>query len=189
MSKNDDFVAHGVTTEVPPSESQVTRIYDKTDLADAFAIRLPDNAIADPEALAHFIFSHQSSWVDGLMRMRDAIVAGFGIKTTGQLEGKLASSNSRRVRFFKIYATHAHEVVLGQDDKHLDFRLSVLLQNRQIPGGSARYVVISTVVHCHNRLGRTYLALIAPFHRLITKSSLRRAAKIGWPTVSLGATA
>jgi hypothetical protein len=197
MSKNDDFVAPGattatkaaVTTEVPPSESQITRIYDKTDLADAFAIRLPDDAIADPEGLARFIFSHQSSWVAGLMRMRDAVVAGFGIKTSSQLEGQLASSNTRSVRFFKIYATHEREIVLGQDDKHLDFRLSVLLQNRKIPGGSARYVVISTVVHCHNRLGRSYLALIAPFHRLIAKSSLRNAAKVGWPTVSLAATA
>jgi hypothetical protein len=36
-------------------------------------------------------------------------------------------------------------------------------------------------VHCHNLLGRAYLFVIAPFHRLVVKASLRRAAHIGWP--------
>jgi hypothetical protein len=180
---------NSVTTETPPSESQVTRMYAKTDLADAYAIRLPDNAITDPEMLARFVFSHQASWVAGLMKMRDAVVAGFGIKTAKQLEGKLGSSGTRRIRFFRIYDTFEHEVILGEDDKHLNFRLSVLLQKRQVPGGSARFLVLSTVVQCHNRLGRTYIALIAPFHRLIAQSSLRRAAQVGWPTIAPIATA
>ncbi|HEV3177687.1 MAG TPA: DUF2867 domain-containing protein [Stellaceae bacterium] len=34
-----------------------------------------------------------------------------------------------------------------------------------------------TVVHCHNRLGRTYLAVIAPFHRAIAQANLERAAR------------
>jgi len=33
------------------------------------------------------------------------------------------------------------------------------------------------VVHCHNRLGRIYLATIAPFHRVIVPASLEQAAK------------
>jgi len=183
MPMNDN----SVTIEALPCESQVTRMYEKTDLADAYTIRLPDNAITDPELLARFVFSQQASWVAGLMRMRDALVAGFGIKTAKQLEGKPQSSGIRRIRFFRIYETHAHEIVLGEDDKHLDFRLSVLLQKRPVENGngaSASYLVLSTVVHCHNRLGRTYIALIAPFHRLIAQSSLRSAAKAGWPTVA-----
>jgi hypothetical protein len=36
-------------------------------------------------------------------------------------------------------------------------------------------------VHCHNRLGRFYIFVIAPFHRLVVKASLRRAAALGWP--------
>ncbi|HXA48163.1 MAG TPA: DUF2867 domain-containing protein, partial [Burkholderiaceae bacterium] len=164
-----------------PSESQVAHMYPQTDLADAYAIRLPNDAITDPELLARFIFSQQGSWVAGLMTIRDATMARFGVKTSKQLEGKLESSGARRVRFFRIYETHEYEIVLGEDDKHLDFRLSVMLQKRTVSGGSAPYLVLSTVVHCHNRLGRVYIALIAPFHRLIAQSSLRRAAKTGWP--------
>jgi hypothetical protein len=33
-------------------------------------------------------------------------------------------------------------------------------------------------VHCHNRLGRTYLAVIAPFHRVIVRATLERAVRV-----------
>lgn len=36
-------------------------------------------------------------------------------------------------------------------------------------------------MQCHNLLGRSYLLLIAPFHRAVVKTALRRAARIGWP--------
>ena len=35
-----------------------------------------------------------------------------------------------------------------------------------------------TVVHCHNRLGRTYLAVIAPVHRTILLANLERAVRV-----------
>jgi hypothetical protein len=39
----------------------------------------------------------------------------------------------------------------------------------------------ATVVPCHNLLGRAYIFVIAPFHRMVVKASLRRAAMLGWP--------
>jgi hypothetical protein len=42
-------------------------------------------------------------------------------------------------------------------------------------------LTVSTVVHCHNLPGRAYLLVIAPFHRMVVKASLRRAARVGWP--------
>ncbi len=95
----------------------------------------------------------------------------------------MASNDDKRIHIFKIYETRTHEIVLGENDKHLDFRLSVLRQPPATGTGDAPYLVLSTVVHCHNRLGRAYIMLIAPFHRLVVKSSLRRAARAGWPTV------
>jgi hypothetical protein len=70
--------------------------------------------------------------------------------------------------------------VLGEDDKHLDFRISVLCSAEAEPEGG-RQLVFSTVVQCHNRLGRAYIFVIAPFHRLVVKASLLSAARIGWP--------
>ena len=174
---------HRVTPVSLPPESGIARAYASTNLADAYSIELPTGASTDPELLARFIFSQQARWVGSLMTVRDTLVAGFGLKTSRHLTSLGAQSKAARVGIFKIYSTSQTEVVLGEDDKHLDFRLSVLCSGQPSPGGK-RQVILSTVVHCHNRLGRLYILLIAPFHRLVVQSSLRRAARIGWPSAT-----
>jgi len=161
-----------------PPESRVVDRYPRTDLADAFAVDLPEGTISDPEALARFVLAQQPGWVAALMKLRDLLVAGFGLKTAAQLQAA-TGAGTRRIHIFRIYETHAREIVLGEDDRHLDFRLSLLY--RPQAGSRAAQLVLSTVVHCHNRLGRNYLRLIAPFHRQVVQASLRRAARLGWP--------
>jgi Protein of unknown function (DUF2867) len=51
---------------------------------------------------------------------------------------------------------------------------------RPRPDGSGDELVATSVVRCHNALGRVYLALIARFHRLVVISNLSRAANKGW---------
>ncbi len=114
------------------------------------------------------------------MAVRDAAVGRLGLKTAKQLTSLGAQTETGRVGIFKIYSTSSTEVVLGEDDKHLDFRLSVLCSHQPSPLATRR-LTLSTVVHCHNRLGRLYILAIAPFHRLVVQSSLNRAARIGWP--------
>lgn len=166
-----------------PAESQLRGQYPSPNLADAFAIRLPAGTIADPEALARFAFGRQAPWVRKLMRLRDLIMGCFGVKTSRQLRG----GGAGRVSIFRIYAVQAAEIILGEDDKHLDFRLSVM--HRIDPALSASgepgaYLVVATVVKCHNFLGRLYIGVIAPFHRLIVMATLRGAARAGWPQQS-----
>jgi hypothetical protein len=163
-------------TSVPvPSMSAIARLYKSMHLADAFAIQLPAGASINPDVLARFIVAHQPSWIGWLTKVRDIIVAGFGLKTAKHL-----ASLADRVGVFKVYSTNQTEIVLGEDDKHLNFRVSVLCSGQAEPEGS-RQLIVSTVVQCHNRLGRAYIFVIAPFHRLVVKASLRRAARVGWP--------
>jgi len=168
-----------------PAESAVATVYASTQLADAFAVRLPDGATRDPETLARFILEQQPAWVDGLMQVRDTLVGGLGLKTAKQLRAEGTKPGAARIGIFRIYETRPHEIIVGEDDHHLDFRASVLV--RPEPGraageaGGPQQVVVSTVVHCHNLLGRGYLTLIAPFHRQVVQAGLRRAVRSGWP--------
>jgi len=172
---------HHNATSVPlPAESAIAKAYASMNLADAYSIELPAGASTNPELLARFIFAHQSPWIGRLMAVRDMLVAGFGLKTAGHLASLDVESGAGRLSIFKVYSKSPAEVVLGEDDKHLDFRLSVLCSGQSSPGAK-RHLVLSTVVHCHNRLGRLYIFLIAPFHRLVVQSSLRSAARVGWP--------
>ena len=169
-------------TSVPlPPESAIARAYASMNLADAYSVELPTGASANPELLARFIFAHQAPWIGRLIRIRDALVAGFGLKTAKRLASLETESGAGRLSIFRIYSTSPTEVVLGEDDKHLDFRLSILCSRQSSPGAK-RHLILSTVVHCHNRLGRLYIFLIAPFHRLVVQSSLRSAARMGWPS-------
>lgn len=164
-----------VTSVSLPSESLVKAMYAAPDLADAYSIHLPSNASKDPEVLARFIFARLPPWMISLMKTRDALVSGFGLKTARHLKSIAAEESNGRVGIFKIYDKEPTELVLGEDDKHLNFRLSFLHSD------SPSQLILSTVVHCHNRWGRLYILLIAPFHRLVVRSCLGNAARVGWP--------
>ena len=167
-----------------PAQSGVSNLYQPTHLADAFAIRLPSNATRNPEVLARFILAHQPSWIGRLTRLRDVIVARFGLKTASHLATLASDPKAGRIDIFRVYSVNDTEIVLGEDDRHLDFRVSVLCVSAAPDAGLL--LTVSIVVHCHNLLGRTYLLVIAPFHRLVVRASLRRAAQIGWPGAPAG---
>jgi hypothetical protein len=168
-----------------PAQSAVAAVYESTNLADAFAVQLPFGTSGDPEILWRFLISQQPSWIGWLTNVRDAIVACVGLKTAKQLATLSSEGKADRIGIFKVYGKSETEIVLGEDDKHLDFRLSVLRTPDLSPtlGGQ---LTVSTVVHCHNLLGRAYLWVIAPFHRMVVTASLRRAAYVGWPKAQDG---
>lgn len=177
-------------TPVPlPSHVGVARLYEGADLADAFAIRLPPHLAANAEKLARCALEHPAPWVNGLLWLRDQMVAMVGLKTSDDLRhaAYLDVHQARRIGIFRIYEARAEEVVLGEDDTHLDFRVSV----RRMPLANANdgdQLLVVTVVHCHNRLGRCYIRLIAPFHRRVVRSGMERAARAGWTLPAPGAT-
>jgi hypothetical protein len=164
-----------------PSQSAVASAFKSVNLADAFSGQLPADASTDPDVLARFIFSVQPAWIGMLTNVRDAIVAGLGLKTARHLA--TLSGDGNRISIFRVFGTSETEVVLGENDKHLDFRVSILCTPGSPPGTGNR-LTLSTVVNCHNALGRAYLSVIAPFHRQVVKASLRRAAEVGWPKAS-----
>jgi hypothetical protein len=166
-----------------PSQSAIATAFKSVNLADAYSIQLPSGASKNPDVLARFIFSVQPSWIGALTNVRDAIVAGLGLKTARQLATLSGDPAARRISIFRVFGTSETEVVLGENDKHLDFRVSILC-TPDSPPSTGSQLTLSTVVHCHNRLGRTYLSVIAPFHRQVVKASLRRAAEVGWPKAS-----
>jgi len=163
-----------------PSQSAVATAFKSVNLADAYSIQLPSGIAKSPDVLARFIFSVQPSWIRALTNVRDAIVAAFGLKTAKHLATLSDDPAAERISIFRVFAMSETEVVLGENDKHLDFRVSILC-TPDSPPSTGSQLTLSTVVQCHNRLGRTYLSVIAPFHRQVVKASLRRAAEVGWP--------
>jgi len=91
------------------------------------------------------------------------------------------SSRNKLVRYARrISSTRAtilrtagseNEIIAGGNDKHMDFRVSVLKINE----GGASKIVLTTVVNTHNSFGKAYMSLIAPFHRFGVRTIMSNA--------------
>jgi len=116
----------------------------------------PSIRSVDEAAARAFTFP---AWVSALMRLRNLLVAPFGLNTK--------ITNPNRVGIFPLVTRSETELILGLDDSHLDFRISVLSQEGML--------YFATWVRTKNRFGRLYLRLIMPFHVLIVRNALSRA--------------
>lgn len=162
-----------IRTMMPPASCAVASWYPGADLVDAFAVTLPGPRPHHLSRLAQAAFSNPPPWIKAAMTLRDAAVRLFGVRTSGEIRARLKSDGRDRIDFFPVLSRSEREIVIGEDDRHLDFRLSLLLSKR--PDGQED-LVATTVVRCRNRLGRAYLAAIMPGHILVIRSSLERAA-------------
>ncbi|PHQ94497.1 MAG: hypothetical protein COB39_13755 [Marinosulfonomonas sp.] len=97
-------------------------------------------------------------WVSWLMKIRNIVVMPFGLRTD---PGK-----GETIGFFPVVMRNDTEIILGFDDKHLDFRISILTDGSHAYG--------ATWGRRHNWLGRIYLAVIMPFHVLIMRGAIGR---------------
>ena len=74
-----------------------------------------------------------------------------------------------------IYVLGQDEIVVGRDNKHLDFRLSVL----KVLDGAEASVIVSTICTVHNVFGKLYLFFVGPYHRLGVRRLMANARAAG----------
>ncbi|MGL4489413.1 MAG: DUF2867 domain-containing protein [Rhizobiaceae bacterium] len=108
-------------------------------------------------------------WVNRLLWLRNLLVRPFKLKRGGEPN----PSSTTSIGIFPILESTSDRLVLGLDDRHLDFRLLVDVQDLE-KGRQA--ITVSTLVKTHNLLGRSYLTLVMPFHKLIVPVMLKRTA-------------
>ncbi|AUC93761.1 DUF2867 domain-containing protein [Bradyrhizobium sp. SK17] len=133
---------------------------------DAFRIATTDAGL-DARHAAEAMVTRQPRWIEWLLALRNLLVAPLGLKTSGATEGVARDM----IGIFPVVSETPQRLVAGFNDKHLDFRLVVDVA----PDGPARSITATTLVLTHNWLGRAYLAVILPFHRLIVPAMLRKA--------------
>jgi Protein of unknown function (DUF2867) len=160
-----------------PRDSQIALHMPGADFFDTYEVADVDASMSAIEIYLRAV-SRTPAWIEHLMSLRNRIVGVFGLKDLGSLgfvDGSKAAASYRvgdRVGIFVIHSLSEAEVVLADSDKHLDARVSVCKT------GTCRRpsVAITTVVHVHNLLGRLYIAVVAPVHRIIVPAMLRRLA-------------
>ncbi len=134
---------------------------------DAYSIAI-DGAALDARQAAEKMLARAPRWIGALLALRNFLVAPFGLKTSAPDEPGARDT----IGIFPVVDQTPDRLVAGLNDKHLDFRLVVDVAS----AGHTQRVTATTLVLTHNLLGRTYLAIIRPFHRLVVPAMLRQVA-------------
>ncbi|HWA60188.1 MAG TPA: DUF2867 domain-containing protein [Caulobacteraceae bacterium] len=158
-----------------PAESALAPLVAGAWYVDAFETALADPALT-PIAIGRAVFAHAPEWVETLLAWRNRAVRLVGLKDVGRLTDPSAKPPEAyavgdALSLFTIRSMDGAELVLGLDDRHLDVRLSIL--KRRDDAGRWTWV-LSSVVTTHNALGRAYMLPVAPMHRLIVRTMMRR---------------
>lgn len=140
---------------------------------DCHAYPFPaDFARLGPICAEHLIlgfFAAIPGWAAGLMRLRDWLAAPLGLKTAQSGHHAPPFACGQTLGVFTVRWLADNQVLLGQDDRHLDFRLLLW-----VDGGRLHHI---TGVRPHGGLGWLYLLAVLPFHVLIVRASVRRMAR------------
>lgn len=112
--------------------------------------------------VSRLLLDHPPLWISRLMILRNRVVSLFGLKTVELAAGASAGG-------FPVLSSTPERTVLGFDDRHLDFRIVIDLEET----GSRQRVSVTTIVRRRNLFGRLYLLIVGPFHRRIVPATMR----------------
>lgn len=112
--------------------------------------------------VSRLLLDHPPAWIGSLIALRNRIVSLFGLRTVELAAGTSAGG-------FPVLSSTPQRTVLGFDDRHLDFRIVVDLEEKE----NRQLATVTTIVRRKNLFGRLYLLVVGPFHRRIVPATMR----------------
>ena len=158
-----------VESDVPRHSALGKDLIERADFRDAYCAPLSRSDL-DVVDIFFGIFAQRPGWMNLMLIARNKVASLAGLEVPTTLE---ILNMEKRDRYFvgekigpwPIFFLGSDELVAGRDNKHMDFRLSIMKVHDDRPS-----VVVSTLCKVHNKFGQYYLSSITPFH----KSGLRR---------------
>src|SRR5215472_4963870 len=108
-----------------------------------------------------------------IVRNKIASLAGLDAPTASEIlhvEIKGNYAVGEKIGIWPIFSLSENEVVAGRNNKHMDFRVSVL-----VPDGERTSVVVSTICMVDNLAGGLYLFFVVPFHKYGVRKLMENA--------------
>ena len=130
------------------------------DYADAIIVPLPPGTPAEPDVWARKLFSLRTMprWVVAALAARQLLVPFLGIPRAAD-------------DVFAIREQDEDEVLLAEDNRHLDFRCAVAVDR------TARLVRVTTTVRLHGLRGRAYFLPVRVLHPLVVRAMIKSAGQ------------
>lgn len=161
-----------------PPESLIAHALPRIDYQDNYTIQVSAEQEVQPAELVKLFFQSFPKWFMALLYTREQIAKWIGLKTAhgmdvqGQLEA-FQGQEGESIALFHVLGSSDREVMLGENDKHLDFRFSFLVN----PTDDQQELCGATTVQYNGWLGRIYFFFVKPVHRLIMRVMMLRIGK------------
>jgi Protein of unknown function (DUF2867) len=139
-----------VECDVPSGSMLGRELIDRAYFRDAYRMPLGRSELAIVE-IFFGIFAHYPLWMKLLLIVRNKLASLAGLDAPTASEVLHVAIRDRyvvgdKIGVWPIFSLSENEVVTGRNNKHLDFRLSVL----KVPDGGSASVVVSTICMVHN---------------------------------------
>lgn len=164
-----------VECSVPADSALGASIVRRADFRDAYRVPLRQPNLGMAEIFAG-IFAHRPAWMTAALIVRNklAALAGLEVPTTQeitQFKPRDYYAVGEKIGPWPIFFFSANELVAGRNNKHMDFRVSLMkVSDRSGPG-----VVLSTICTVHNTFGRVYLSSVIPVHKYGVRTLMTNA--------------
>ena len=154
-----------VECDVPSASTLSRELIERAYFRDSYRAPLSRTELGIVD-IFFAIFAHHPLWMKLLLIVRNkvAALAGLEAPTTSEIlhiETKDRYVVGEKIGVWPIFSISENEVVAGRNNKHMDFRLSVL----KVRNDHGTSVVVSTICTVHNLSGKIYLFFVVPFHR------------------------
>ena len=126
------------------------------------------------------LFGHHPAWVKAVLLTRNRIAAVFGLDVpeASDIQNPVQKASYQvgdLIGPWPVFSLSENELIAGRDNRHLDFRLVLLREQR----AGQWSVVVSTVCEVHNLSGRIYLLLNVSFRKWGVKHLMLNAVRAG----------
>jgi hypothetical protein len=154
-----------VECDVPCHSALSKDLIERADFHDAYRAPLSRSDLSVIE-IFFGIFAQRPGWMNLMLIARNKVAALFGLEvpTTSEIvnmEKRDRYHVGEKIGTWPIFFLGSDELIAGRDNKHMDFRLSVM----KVSDGTGPSVVVSTLCMVHNKFGQRYLSSIIPFHK------------------------
>jgi hypothetical protein len=154
-----------VECEVPSSSMLDRELMQHAYFRDSYRVPLSRRELGIVDIFLA-IFAHHPLWMKLLLIVRNKVASLAGLDAPAaseilHVEIKDRYAVGEKIGVWPIFWLSEDEVVAGRNNKHMDFRLSVV----KVPDGDRTSVVVSTICRVHNLSGKLYVFFIIPFHK------------------------
>ncbi len=158
-----------VISQSIPTTPGIHQALPKVDFSDCFATTNKSDSL---ETIAHLIFNNPPAWVKALYALRNALAGLVRLKHRMPTDYHTRYEPGGYIGFFRIFLIDERELIMGLNDKHLNFRVSIFDSTQE------KYnIKVTTLVEYNNSMGKVYMSIIRPFHVMVVKSMVKKAYK------------